>query len=77
LPPAAINPVAATTPVANPIPPAPASTAWLPVAADHVAKVVEAVAVVTAAAAVDAAVVVVADVRSVAEQDQRLKGWTL
>jgi predicted neutral ceramidase superfamily lipid hydrolase len=74
LPPAAINPVAATTPVANPIPPAPASTAWLPVAADHVAKVVE--AVVTAAAAVEAVAAAVA-ARSVAEQDQRLKGWTL
>ena len=62
--------------VANLIPHAPASTAWLPVAADHVAKVVEAVAVVTAAAAVETVAAAVA-ARSVAEQDQRLKGWTL
>ena len=60
-------------PVANLIPRAPASTAWLLVAVDHVAM---AVAVVVMAAATVVAVTAVAavDARSVAEQHQRSKG---
>jgi len=77
LPRAAINRAAATaTQVANPIPHAPALTAWPQVAVDHVATVVVEVVVATAAVTVVvvvAAMVVVAtaavaaDDRSVAD----------
>jgi hypothetical protein len=64
------------TQTVNLIPPAPASTAWPRVAADHVARV-EVVVVMGAAMAVAAVTAVVVVALSAAEKHQRSKAWSL